>query len=667
MAPGETASSADARRLLVIFAGDLASARRKGVEHLLLHYDEGGYFDKVVLVSPYLRRDARVVLDSRHELLEFGLGRARLVRRLLAPLHVLRLILACRRIVRREGIKVIRGTEPTLCGLVAWATSRLTGVPYVVSLHADYDKRFALDGGRGAPTLFGSRRLVQPLERLTLRGAALVLPIRESLISYAAARGVSRDRIRVIPHGIDEASFTRPVVADVRQALGLPADRAIVAFVGRLSAENYVKDLLDAARLLAERRDDFVVVLAGGGVLEADVRARLAADPLLAGVVRPVGFQSRDTVRALQSAAAVSVCLMGGFGLIEACAAGRPVVAYDVEWHHELVIDGSTGRLLPEHDVPGVTRAIAAFVDDPALAERMGREARRLAWSRHRLADTQRVKRQVYGELLESEKAVTINDQRVPSDLGRPGAAPHWIDGNQFAAQCDPPGTRAAIEQRWRVFADVINSWRLGAPDRGTLQVLDAGCGDGINLEPLSRILRAHSDTVTLLGLDYNPRRLQRAKALGVTPRLVHASLTQAPFDDATFDVVLCNHVIEHLREPGSAAHQIARLLRPGGLAIIGVPNEGCVFARLRNHVLQRSILTATDHVNFFTRDTLTRLLEKEGLSVLEMRTEGFFVPHLRLLTVTRASRLGRSLLEAARRLLPSQAAGLIAVATRRS
>jgi len=388
------------RKLLVIFAGDHGSARAKGVEQLLRQYDEQGFFDKVILISPYLRRDARTSLDERHELYEFGLGWARFAGRVLAPLHVLRVILACRRLVRRERISVIRATEPTLCGFIAWATARLTGVRYVVSLHADYDKLFALDGARGAPTLLGSRALIEPFERLALRGASRVMPIRDSLVPYALKRGVAADKVRVIPHGIDLTPFTRPPTVDIRRMLDVPADKAIVAFAGRLSPENYVADMLDASRLLAARRDDFVVVLAGGGVLERDVAARLEQDPALRHVVRAIGFVSQDIVRALYGTAVVSLCLMGGFSLIQACAAGRPVIAYDVDWHHELVVNGKTGRLIREHDVGAVVDAVSAFLDDRAEASRMGAEAKALAFVRHDIRTASELRRRWYAEIL---------------------------------------------------------------------------------------------------------------------------------------------------------------------------------------------------------------------------------------------------------------------------
>jgi len=385
---------------MVIFAGDYDSARTKGVDGLFLQYDEQGYFEKVVLVSPYRREDAHIILSERIELRQFGLGRGRISRCVLAPFHLLRVMVQCFRLVRGESISLIRATEPTLCGVVAWAAARFTGIPYCLSLHADYDKRFALDGRRGAPTFLGSRALVRPLERLTLRGAARVMPIRESLVAYVLARGVRRANVRVIPHGIDFTPFKQPLVMDIRQKLGIPTTKRIITFAGRLSAENYVDEMLDAARLLAERRDDFVLVVAGGGILEDEIAARLARDPVLSRVVRVVGFVSPDTVRALRMGGVVSICLMGGFSLIEACAAGRPVIAYDVEWHHELVITGRTGYLIREHDVEAVAAAMGDLMDDECEAARMGAEAQALAFERHDIGAVSEMKRRWYGEVL---------------------------------------------------------------------------------------------------------------------------------------------------------------------------------------------------------------------------------------------------------------------------
>ena len=159
-----------------------------------------------------------------------------------------------------------------------------------------------------------------------------------------------------------------------------------------------------ARRLSALRDDDFVVVVAGGGVEDARIRATVAGDAALSNVVRLVGFQPRDVVAALRQSSAVSLCLMGGFSLIEACAAASPVVAYAVEWHDELVRNGTTGFLVPEHDVAALTTAVGQLLDDSRLGAALGLAARELALARHDLEMTTNIKRQCYLDLLASAR-----------------------------------------------------------------------------------------------------------------------------------------------------------------------------------------------------------------------------------------------------------------------
>jgi glycosyltransferase involved in cell wall biosynthesis len=393
-------ADAQSRRLLVVIAADYDSAIRKGVDSLFKQFDEDGFFSRVVLLSPNIRRDRAIPITPCIEYREIGWTRRGWWTRLTAPLHLLRLVREGCRLVRRQGITLIRATEPSLCGVVAWVISRLTGVPYCLSLHADYDQRYKLDGARGAPTLFGARWPIMLVERLTLRGALRVLPIRESLVRYALNHGAMPGAVRVIPHGIDLAPYREPSGIDIRARYSIPADGRVLSFAGRLSRENYLDDVLAAVRRVAANREDVYLVLAGGGALERAVSEKVATDPVLTRCVRMAGFVDQDMVRALRQQGDVSLCLMAGYSLIEACAAARPVISYDVEWHHELVIDGETGYLVPEHDVAGVAGAIVALLGDPRASSRMGERARELAFLRHDINVATKIKQGHYKEML---------------------------------------------------------------------------------------------------------------------------------------------------------------------------------------------------------------------------------------------------------------------------
>ncbi len=93
-------------------------------------------------------------------------------------------------------------------------------------------------------------------------------------------------------------------------------------------------------------------------------------------------------------------------------------------------------------------------------------------------------------------------------------------------------------------------------------RVLDAGCGYSIHLEL--------PDGVELTGLDISPEVLEKHERLDA--RIV-GDVETYPLPSATYDVVLCWNVLEHLRHPRAAVANLGQTLKPGGLLIVGVPN----------------------------------------------------------------------------------------------
>jgi SAM-dependent methyltransferase len=101
-------------------------------------------------------------------------------------------------------------------------------------------------------------------------------------------------------------------------------------------------------------------------------------------------------------------------------------------------------------------------------------------------------------------------------------------------------------------------------------QVLEAGCGTG---DEILRLAAAAGPTGTAIGVDANDGLLAlarlRARATGSLARFVPAETTALPFDDATFDAVLCEGVLQHLPMPEAAVAELARVLRPGGRVVL--------------------------------------------------------------------------------------------------
>jgi SAM-dependent methyltransferase len=99
------------------------------------------------------------------------------------------------------------------------------------------------------------------------------------------------------------------------------------------------------------------------------------------------------------------------------------------------------------------------------------------------------------------------------------------------------------------------------------------------------------------------------------------------PFRDATFDAVYSMGTIEHFDETERAVEEIARVLKPGGRAIIGVPNRYDPFLRpLFVTVLQAAGLYGYGYEKSYSRRSLRRMLEKAGLDVVA-ETAILFIP----------------------------------------
>jgi glycosyltransferase involved in cell wall biosynthesis len=191
----------------------------------------------------------------------------------------------------------------------------------------------------------------------------------ETLAIYAAARSLATRR--AVIHNLPPA----PTAPRVERAAQLRADHGlstgpIVLYVGKRSPGKGYGVFLEAARLVAKRRPDACFVAAGGG----DASTSAAAD------VHVLGELPHDDVLALYDLADVVVhpaAWPEPFSrvLLEAAAAGKPVVATRVGGNPEAVEDGVTGLLVEPGDPGGVADAVARLLDDEGLRSRLGRGA----------------------------------------------------------------------------------------------------------------------------------------------------------------------------------------------------------------------------------------------------------------------------------------------------
>jgi SAM-dependent methyltransferase len=160
------------------------------------------------------------------------------------------------------------------------------------------------------------------------------------------------------------------------------------------------------------------------------------------------------------------------------------------------------------------------------------------------------------------------------------------------------------------------------APDARTPRILDVGCGRGRTLRYLEREFPGGAVPARLVGVDLDPRlpeRLHRFEAW--TALLADASLG-LPFADGAFDAVVCEQVMEHMEDPAALVREAARVLRPGGLFVAGVPTfpPGAGFVRGLFAHRHDDAHHGHGHVQTFSAPSFRRLVAAGPFDVVSVR-----------------------------------------------
>ncbi|HET9986214.1 MAG TPA: glycosyltransferase family 4 protein [Longimicrobiales bacterium] len=222
--------------------------------------------------------------------------------------------------------------------------------------------------------------LERPLGRV-YRGIA-VEAVSESTADDLVRRGFSRDRITVIPNGVDLEFFSP-------EPLGLRYPEPTVLYLGRLKRYKRVDLVIRAVARLRDQGVPARLVVAGTGD-HGDALRALVDELRLGDRVEMPGFVSEDEKRSLfrRSWVHAFTSPKEGWGIsnLEAAACGTATVASDSPGLRDSVVDGETGFLVPHGDVDALAARLGLLLGDPVLRDRLGVQARafaeRFTWDR---------------------------------------------------------------------------------------------------------------------------------------------------------------------------------------------------------------------------------------------------------------------------------------------
>jgi glycosyltransferase involved in cell wall biosynthesis len=194
-----------------------------------------------------------------------------------------------------------------------------------------------------------------------------------------------RGRVHLIPGGgvfpparhDDARRAAREALADVSASLKLPDDSPLVVYTGRLLRHRGLPELVAAWRQVADQRPDARLWLVGEGRAQRALEDQIESLGLVGSVVLAGVFDHVDEILAAADMA-VQPAHEGGLALavLEAMAAGLPVVARDLADHRDLIDDERTGLLVRAPTPDRLAVAILRLIGDPPLARRLGQAAR---------------------------------------------------------------------------------------------------------------------------------------------------------------------------------------------------------------------------------------------------------------------------------------------------
>ncbi|MBI3322051.1 MAG: glycosyltransferase family 4 protein [Candidatus Omnitrophica bacterium] len=353
---------------------------------LTTHLDTGGIPVYVVSLARGLKRHGHepVVLSNggwmEKQLTEEGIANLTVSCRTSSELNPKLWLKVFPRLLRaiREERPHLLHAHTRVTQVLGWAASLITRVPLVTTCHGLYKYRI----GRRIFRCWGGSVM------------AISEPSMQRLVEqYKLA---PPHQVALIWNGIDVDHFTQPPRPDkvewFRQTIGLRGD-PVIGGIARLSPIKGLEYLLRAVPGLLKDFPRLQVLLVGDGPARGDL-VRLAYELGIADRV-VISHPVEDTrVPMATMKAFVAPALEEGFGLsiVEAMAAGVPVVAGNVGGPSRIIQDGLSGFLVPLEDSSSIEKAVRTLLTDPALHARIAAAARERA---RKEFDMKRVVRQV--------------------------------------------------------------------------------------------------------------------------------------------------------------------------------------------------------------------------------------------------------------------------------
>ncbi|MGC2671787.1 MAG: glycosyltransferase family 4 protein [Candidatus Acidiferrum sp.] len=279
--------------------------------------------------------------------------------------------------------RIMRALRPTVTNVGTPKAGLLGG--FAAWLNRVPCRFYTLHGLRFETTKGLKRRILVYADRLACRFAHRVICVSQSVREKAIASGLTTWERTVVfgagsCNGVDASRFAatpgmKQRAAELRRRLGIPKQAPVALFVGRLTSDKGIPELMDAFSQLSHRHPELRLLLVGcfedGDPLPVETRNSLDTNSrvIFAGAVQDTApyYAAADVVILPSHREGLPTVIL------EAQASGKPVIGTCATGIVDVVADGETGLLFPIGDVPALAEAIAKIIGDRGLATKLAR------------------------------------------------------------------------------------------------------------------------------------------------------------------------------------------------------------------------------------------------------------------------------------------------------
>ena len=298
-----------------------------------------------------------------------------------------------RTLMKQRNIQIVR-THEYRANLHGRLAALLAKVPCIVgSVHNVYNAR---------DKKLNRRILNRYLGIFTDKVVAVSEEVKKEIVRYDS---VPENKVAVIYNGVDRKRFMDIDAQSIRSEFHIPKSTPVIGTVGRFFPQKGQKYLLEAVAKVRNKFPHIAVFVIGDGSLKKELqdhtkKLNIEQNIIFTGV--------RRDIPALLAAMDIFIfpSLWEGFGnaLVEAMAAGKPIIATDIPSVREILDSGKSGIVVPPANSEAIARSLELLLSDRALAENLGNAARERALSSFTIDSTVRRYSSLYRSILEQKR-----------------------------------------------------------------------------------------------------------------------------------------------------------------------------------------------------------------------------------------------------------------------